>query len=242
MTGLVWSELVRFAGRAAIGWVAAAMLLHVVLVVALLAAGVDLPTPAVVVGPGTVPVQALGSVALALMAGVLLVTGDAAQGGTRAVLTVEPRRGRVYWSKVAAAGIAVVPGVAVAYALLVSGTYAVGARAEGLGAPSAEIVRELSWGGARTVGLALCAAAAGAALGLLARRWWAVLALVTGGVVADRAAAAAARGTAELPSAWSGLGPALLALPPAQATLALLGSTAAVTLLGAVVFRRRDVP
>jgi ABC-2 type transport system permease protein len=49
---------------------------------------------------------------------VLLVAGDVASGGTRAVLTVEPRRGRVYWSKLAAAGLAVVPGVAAAYALL----------------------------------------------------------------------------------------------------------------------------
>ncbi|GAA4726078.1 ABC-2 family transporter protein [Promicromonospora umidemergens] len=251
MTGLLWAELRRFGVRPAIRWIAAGMLLYVVLVLGLEAFEADASTLAGLLADGDISFYAMTPVFLAYVAGVLLVTGDAASGGTRALLTVEPRRGRVYWSKVVAAGVAVLPGVAVACAVLGLGMYGLHARADMLGGPPSELALVLTWTGVRALVLAACAAAGGAALGVLVRRWWAVPLAAAWFLIDERVLGASSparhwsllanadawvRGTE---TALSGDG--LLAVPLLHSALLLLGVTAALTLLGWVVFRYRDV-
>lgn len=223
--GLLWAELRRFGVRPAIRWIAGGMLAHVALVVALTAFETDTSTLAELLARGELALYAMILVLLACVAGVLLVTGDAAAGQTRAVLTVEPRRGRVYWSKVAAAALAVLPGVAVAYAVLALGMYGVHARADALGAASSELALALLWCGVRVLALAACAAASGAALGVLVRRWWIAVGLVAvgsvGGVFLEQTT--------------------LVLSGPLPGELLLLGVTVALAVLGWAVFRSRDV-
>lgn len=253
MTGLVWAELRRFAVRPAIRWIAAGMLVHVALAVVLTAFEADASTLAAMLGQGQISFYAMTSVFLAYVAGVLLVTGDAASGGTRALLTVEPRRGRVYWSKVAAAALAVLPGVAAAYALLAAGTYAAQARVGALGGPPADLALALAWSGVRVLALAACAAAGGAALGVLVRRWWVAVPLVVAWfLVEETVLSAATRGREWFPvanaDAWVRAAPqvlsgdGLLAVPLVHSALLLLGITAVLTVLGWVAFWQRDVP
>jgi ABC-2 type transport system permease protein len=252
MTGLLWAELRRFGVRPAIRWIAAGMLLHVALAVVLTAFARGSSTLAGMLEQGQISFYALISVFLAYVAGVLLVTGEAAAGGTRALLTVEPRRGRVYWSKVAAAGLAVVPGVAAAYALLAVGMYAVHARAGALGGPASDVVSALAWSGVRMLALAVCAAAAGAALGLVLRHWWMAVGLAVAWFLIERTVLDPAswagdwflfaNADAWVRGAWTVVpGEAVLAVPLVHSALLLLGVTAVLTLLGAAVFRRRDV-
>lgn len=251
MTGMLWAEVRRFAVRPAIRWIAAGMLLYVAFAVALTAVEVDVSTLAERIEQGEIASYALTTVFLAAVAGVLLVTGEAASGGTRALLIVDPRRGRVYWSKLVAAGLAVLPGVAVAYALLASCLYGLHARADLLGGAPSDLVSALAWSGVRVLALAVCAAAVGAALGMLVRDWRvAVALLVVWVVVEDRALGVTSpardwlpltnadvwvRGTGDLSGA------AVLAVPLVHSALLLLGLTLVLTVLGALVFRRRDV-
>jgi hypothetical protein len=251
MTGLLWAELRRFGVRPAIRWIAAGMLGHVALAVALTAFAPEASTLAAMLEQGQISFYALTSVFLAYVAGVLLVTGDAASGGTRALLTVEPRRGRVYWSKLAAAGVAVIPGVAAAYALLASGMFWVHARAHVLGGPPSDLVEAMTWSGVRVLALAVFAAVGGAALGVLVRRWWVGVMLAVAWYLVEELVLntrfpgdwfpftnsdAWVRGTRTVLS-----GDGLLAVPLVHSALVLLGITVVLALLGAVVFRRRDV-
>lgn len=253
MTGLLWAELRRFGVRPAIRWIAAGMLAHVALAIVLTAFETGASTLAAMLGQGEVSFYAMTSVLLAYVAGVLLVTGDAASGGTRALLTVEPRRGRVYWGKVVAAALAVLPGVAAAYTLLALGLYGVHARAGALGGPPADLALALTWSGVRVLALAACAAAAGAALGVLVRRWWVAVPLVMAWFLVEESvlstmttgrewfvfanADAWVRGTRDVLA-----GDGLLAVPFVHSALLLLAVTAVLTVLGWVVFRHRDVP
>lgn len=253
MTGLLWAELRRFGVRPAIRWIAAGMLLHVALAVVLTAFEVDATTLAGMLEQGQISFYAMTSVFLAYVAGVLLVTGDAASGGTRALLTVEPRRGRVYWSKLAAAGLAVVPGVAAAYALLTVGMYGVHARAGLLGGPPADLVLAMTWSGVRVLALAVCAAVGGAALGVLVRRWWVAVGLAVAWFLVEEQVLLTStsgvgswglftnadtwvRGTRTVLS-----GEGILGGPLVHSAVLLLGVTLVLTVVGAAVFRRRDV-
>jgi len=257
MTGLLWAEVRRFGVRPAIRWIAAAMLLHVALTVLVTAFVPPAASLAELLEHGrlsffSVTSSALAAVLLAYVAGVLLVTGESASGGTRTLLTVEPRRGRVYWSKVAAAALAVVPGVAAASALLAGGLYGVHARSGTLGGPASDLVPVLAWAGVRVIALAVCAAAAGAALGVLVRRWWVAVGLAVVWFLveeillgpASRAADWFVLGNAEAWVRGAGTvssGEGTLAVPLLHGGLLLLGVTVVLTVLGGAVFRRRDV-
>ncbi|GIG30183.1 ABC transporter permease subunit [Cellulomonas marina] len=138
--------------------------------------------------------SALGSIALVLGLAALGIgaTFTAAELSTRSMstwLTFEPRRLRVYGSKVAAAALGVVPLAVVTTALVVGGVVAVyvaldvpaaGGAADGVG--SATVLQAL-----RVVALTAVAAAGGAALGILLRHTAAVMGAVLGWVVAFEA-------------------------------------------------------
>ncbi|WP_454859453.1 hypothetical protein [Promicromonospora soli] len=251
MMGLLWAELRRFGVRPAIRWIAAGMLVHVALAGGLTAFKPEESTLAAMLEQGQISFYALTPVFLAYVAGVLLVTGEAASGGTRTLLAIEPRRGRVYWSKLAAAGLAVLPGVAAAYALLASCMYWVHARADVLGGPPSDLVHALAWSGVRALALAACAAVCGAALGVLVRRWWVAVGLAVAWFLVEELVLSASGVRDWFPvtnaDAWvRGTGTVLsgdgfLAVPLVHSALLLLGLTALLGVLGSVVFRRRDV-
>lgn len=251
--GLVWAELRRFGMRPAIRWIAAGMLAHVALAVTLTAFEPDTSTLAGMLEQGQIAFYAMTSVLLAYVAGVLLVTGDAAEGGTRALLTVEPRRGRVYWSKVAAAGLAVLPGVAAAYALLAVGMYGVHAHAGVLGGAPSDLAFALTWSGVRVLALAACAAAGGVALGVLLRRWWVAVPLVVAWFLVEETVLSTTSGVRDwfVSTSADGWvrgtrtvlpGDGLLTVPLVHSGLVLLCATVALTVLGWFAFRRQDVP
>lgn len=226
MTGLLWAELRRFGERPAIWWIAAGMLVHVGLTVSMAAFDEDSSTLAELLEQGQLSDYSMLLVVLACVAGVLLVTGEAASGGTRSLLTVEPRRGRVYWSKLVAAGLAVIPGVAGAYALLAIGLYWVHARVELLGGPSSELMLSLASSGGRSLALAACAAVCGASIGVLVRRWWVAVVLVVAWYLVW---------VLDTQTILSGVAPFV------REALLLPGITAVLAVLGWVVFGRRDV-
>lgn len=115
----------------------------------------------------------------ALLIGTTFTAAELSTGSITTWLSFEPRRGRVYASKVAAAGLGVVPVAVVMLAVVILGTWAINAQA-GL----ADGMTTALWGdvaalAGRVVALAVLAALAGAALGILLRHTAAVL----GGVV-----------------------------------------------------------
>ncbi|RPF20283.1 hypothetical protein [Myceligenerans xiligouense] len=247
---LLFKELQRFAARPLAWWVAAGMLVYVATVVVLAAiTGDDTLTQAV--ADGDVAGYALVPVLFACVAGALLVAGPA--GGTRALLTVEPRRDRVYWMKAVAAGLAVLPGTAAACVLLVAGLWGVDAVVgppddAGTTADPAGLVSQLAWSGVRVLALAAVAAVGGAAVGAALGRWWAAVLVVPGALFGLEAALVGL--TAEH---WSPLAHARAWVvgPVSDGTgptgpwwlsgLFLLVVAAAVTALGLLAFRRREL-
>ncbi|WP_129336276.1 ABC transporter permease subunit [Cellulomonas endophytica] len=132
--------------------------------------------------------ELLGAAALVLTLAGLGIggTSTAAELSTRSMstwLTFEPRRLRVYASKVGAAALGVVPMAVVTLALLAGGTaalYAVEGASTALTGPGSGglVLRAL-----RVVVLTVAAATAGAALGILLRHTAAVLGAVLGWLV-----------------------------------------------------------
>lgn len=175
---LLSKELQRFAVRPSTWWLGAVLLAYVVIttLVALLRAD-PAGTMADRIDEGTLATSALGLPLLAAVTGILLVTSSS--GETRAALAVDQRRDRLFYTKVAAAGIAVVPGVVVAYTLFVAALWVVHAATGSLETPSGPgstaLVVSLAWTGVRIVALAGCGAAIGAALGAMLARWWTAL-------------------------------------------------------------------
>ncbi|MBE1875297.1 hypothetical protein [Myceligenerans pegani] len=249
---LVAKELQRFAVRPAARWVAAGMLVYVVTVVVLAAFTSDGGGLARTVTDGELAGYALVPVLFACVAGALLAAGP--NGGTRALLTVEPRRDRVYRLRAVAAALAVLPGVAAAYLLLASGLWGVALVAgpaddPGTTTDAAGLLPALAWSGARVLVLAGCAAVAGAAVGAAVGRWWAAVSVVPvallglevilAGLAAERwSPLAHARAWVAGPAAsdaGTSVGPWWLS------GLFLLGAVAVVTTVGLLAFRRREL-
>lgn len=95
-------------------------------------------------------------------------------------LTFEPRRDRVFWSKLAAAGVAFVPIAIAGAALIMAGTAAVYQIRGVDAAVTATEWSELGWMAVRLVALAAFLGLVGAAAGLLLRHTGAVLGLAAG--------------------------------------------------------------
>ncbi|GAB4083387.1 hypothetical protein GCM10028784_00170 [Myceligenerans cantabricum] len=259
---LLSKELLRFVARPVSWWVAAGMLVYVVTVVVLSAFTRLGPELAESAAAGTAAAEvapyALVPVLLAAVSGALLVAGPA--GELRALLTVEPRRDHVFRTKTVAAGLAVLPGVAVAYALLAAGLWGVAVTAGDQGDPGtttdvAALAAQLAWSGVRLLALAVCAAATGAATGAVLGRWWTAIPVLLGalaGIEAGLAWLGAERWSVLTNArAWAA-GPAGGGLPVGEAWgaavgpwwlggLLLLAAAAAVVALGLLLFRRREL-
>lgn len=86
-----------------------------------------------------------------LVIGITFVTAELSTGAIGLWLTFEPRRRRVYWSKVAAAAVAVVPLAAVAALVMVGGAWGAYAANDQLGPVTAQTWTDLAGLSARAV-------------------------------------------------------------------------------------------
>jgi len=115
--------------------------------------------------------------------GVSLVAAEFSSGSMANWLTFEPRRMRVYASKLAAAGLGLVPATVVLLGLLTAGVWLIVRHFSPTVVTTAKIWGDLGEMGARALALALAAAVTGAALGVLLRRTVAVLGVAIGYLV-----------------------------------------------------------
>ncbi len=234
---LLGVELRRFGARRAVRWCALATVLYA-LVVGLVVAS----RPEDFAGAADV-VRAHAPVLLvfAFAAGVTLVTAETGTGALGLWLTVEPRRGRVLASRLAAAALGAMVVLAVAYAVLAGGAYLVRRVVGGLGAIGTYV-----WVGLFQTGLALLlagvlAALAGVALGVLLQRVTAVIGAVVAWFVVVEV------GLVELVSSelwrwtFSAKLPSLVIEGDVNAAAFLLGAAVVLVLVAGVVLRRRDV-
>ncbi|MEE6272853.1 hypothetical protein [Georgenia wangjunii] len=123
---------------------------------------------------------------LGVLVGATATAAEFSTGSMGTWLTFEPRRMRVYASKVLAPGLGVVPVAVVILALALLGSWVIYGTQDLAGGTLAHHWRDAAWTGARLVVLAGGAAVVGAALGFLLRHVAAVLGVVIAyGVVAE---------------------------------------------------------
>ena len=115
--------------------------------------------------------------------GASFVGAEFSSGSMANWLTFEPRRMRVYASKLAAAGLGLIPATVALLGLLTVGVWLIVRNFNPAAGTTAKVWGDLGEMGARSLGLALAATVAGAALGVLLRRTVAVLGIVAGYLV-----------------------------------------------------------
>ena len=124
--------------------------------------------------------QVLGTVAylllfVALLAGATGTAADLSSGGTSTWLTFEPRRGRVFTSKLSAIGLSLIAPSLLVAGVALGSMYLLYRNGSLSTAVSQAAWIELAWVGGRTLGLVIVAGLMGAALGFLLRHTGAVL-------------------------------------------------------------------
>lgn len=123
-------------------------------------------------------------VLLPLMVGATATAAEHSTGAIGNWLTFEPRRLRVYASKVVAPALGVIPLAVVVVLVTIVGTWWIfdsRGLADGV---TAQVWTEIAWSSARLIAAAVAAAAVGAALGFLLRSFAAVLGVVAGYAIA----------------------------------------------------------
>ncbi len=113
----------------------------------------------------------------ALLVGATLTAAELTTGAITTWLSFEPRRVRVYASKVVAAALGIVPVAVLAVGIVVAGTVVINQHFDLAAGMTSAHWTDTAWMAGRVVGLAVLAALAGAALGFLARHTAAVLGL-----------------------------------------------------------------
>jgi len=217
--------------------------------------------------PGSTTVEQLAPLLLllALVVGVSFLTAEISTGAIGLWLTFEPRRQRVYWSKAVAAATGVLPVVAVAYLVMVGGAYGAYALNDQLGPVTADTWLGLAAVGGRLLVAAALVAASGAALGTLLKNAAGALGLVVVWVAVLETVLTVAVPEAQRwlvrtnVAAWTQGGTSIWvqecttdasgtmcegverAVSQAQGGLFLLGAAVVLSLVAALVFRRRDV-
>ena len=111
------------------------------------------------------------------------VAAEFSSGSMANWLTFEPRRTRVFASKLAAAGLGLVPVTVAILGLLTAGLWLIVGNFSSTAGTTTRVWGDLGWMGARAVALALAATLAGAAIGVLLRRTAAVLGIAFGYLV-----------------------------------------------------------
>jgi len=115
--------------------------------------------------------------------GASFVGAEFSSGSMANWLTFEPRRMRVYGSKLAAAGLGLVPATVALLGLLTAGVWLIVRHFSPTTGTTAKIWGDLGEMGARSLALALAATVTGAAIGVLLRRTVAVLGIAIGYLV-----------------------------------------------------------
>lgn len=111
------------------------------------------------------------------------VSAEFSSGSMANWLTFEPRRMRVYSSKLAAAGLGLIPVAVALLGTLTAGVWLIVGRYASTAGTTAKVWGDLGEMAARSVGLALVAAVTGAAIGMLLRHTAAVLGVAIGYLV-----------------------------------------------------------
>jgi len=216
-------------------------------------------------GVGMLDEVAVAFLLLAFVVGVSFVTAEVSSGSLGMWLTFEPRRQRVYWSKAAAAGLGTVPHVLLGFAATVGASVAFFAYFGALGDPTSDTWLQVAAYTGRLVVAGVGVSAVGVALGMLLRHAAAAIGVVVV-VLWASGTFAFQLGEAQrwLPtvnlSAWLSAGKTFSvekctrgddgsyactyvdhAVSQTQGGLYVLAVAAALTILAALVFRRRDV-
>jgi len=115
--------------------------------------------------------------------GASFVAAEFSSGSMANWLTFEPRRMRVYGSKLAAAGLGLIPATVALLGLLTAGVWLIIRHFSPTVGTTAKVWGDLGEMGARSLALALAATVTGAAIGVLLRRTVAVLGIAVGYLV-----------------------------------------------------------
>lgn len=111
------------------------------------------------------------------------VSAEFSSGSMANWLTFEPRRTRVYASKLTAAGLGLIPAAVALLGLLTAGAWLIVGHFGSTADTTAKVWGDLGETGARSVALALAATVTGSAIGVLVRRTAAVLGIAFGYLV-----------------------------------------------------------
>lgn len=134
--------------------------------------------------PGILLMLSTLMVLLPLMIGATATAAEHSTGAIGNWLTFEPRRLRVYGSKVLAPALGVIPLAVLVVLVTIAGTWWI-FDSRGLADDvTSQVWTDVAWNCARLVAAAVLAAAAGAALGFLLRSFAAVLGVVAGYAIA----------------------------------------------------------
>jgi len=133
--------------------------------------------------PGTLLAGSYLLTFVGFVIGASFVAAEFSSGSMANWLTFEPRRMRVYASKLAAAGLGLVPATVALLGLLTAGVWLIVHHFNPTGGTTAKVWVDLGQMGARSLALALAATVAGAAMGVLLRRTVAVLGIAVGYLV-----------------------------------------------------------
>jgi len=120
---------------------------------------------------------------VAFLVGAGFVAAEFSSGSMANWLTFEPRRMRVYVSKLGAAGLGLIPVTVALLGLLTAGSWLIVGHLASTAGTTAKVWGDLALMGGRAVALAVAAAVAGAAMGVLLRHTAAVLGIAVGYLV-----------------------------------------------------------
>lgn len=120
---------------------------------------------------------------ICLLLGASFVAAEFASGSMGNWLTFEPRRVRVYFSKLVAAGLGVIPGVLALLGLLFVSIWIMCIRYGSTSGISSKMWTDLTWMSIRSLTFAVVASVVGAAMGALLRSTAAVMGIALGYLV-----------------------------------------------------------
>lgn len=153
--------------------------------------------------PALLPLLAIPIAFAAFVVAVSFVAAEFTTGSMGNWLTFEPRRTRVYVSKIGAAAVAALPFALLACALAIGGAYAVHAVNDHVGDMTSDVWADVAVSGLRVTLLTVGLAMLGAALGVLVRSTAAAIGIVIGYLIVVEAI---------LGSLFAGIQPYLLRL------------------------------
>lgn len=120
---------------------------------------------------------------VAFLVGAGFVAAEFSSGSMANWLTFEPRRMRVYASKLVAVGLGLIPVTVALLGLLTAGSWVIVGNYASTAGTTAKVWGDLALMGGRALALAVAAAVAGAAMGVLLRHTAAVLGIAVGYLV-----------------------------------------------------------